>query len=88
MLTLGIVGLPTVGKSTGFNALTAARAEAANDPFCTVEPNVGMVEVPDPRLEKLAKIVQPERTVPAAVELVGIAGLVKGGDVVLFQFNV
>jgi len=78
MLKLGIVGLPNVGKSTLFNALTAAGAEAANYPFCTVEPNVGMVEVPDPRLTKLAEIVQPKRTVPAVVQFVDIAGLVKG----------
>jgi ribosome-binding ATPase len=78
MLKLGIVGLPNVGKSTLFNALTAARAEAANYPFCTVEPNVGMVEVPDQRLSTLADIVQPKKTVPAVVQFVDIAGLVKG----------
>jgi len=78
MLKLGIVGLPNVGKSTLFNALTAAKAEAANYPFCTVEPNVGMVEVPDARLDRLAEIVHPKRTVPAAVQFVDIAGLVKG----------
>jgi GTP-binding protein YchF len=78
MLKLGIVGLPNVGKSTLFNALTAARADASNYPFCTVEPNVGMVEVPDPRLDRLTEIVKPKRTVPAVVQFVDIAGLVKG----------
>src|SRR5450759_3937965 len=78
MLKLGIVGLPNVGKSTLFNALTSARAEAANYPFCTVEPNVGMVEVPDARLGELTRVVQPKRTVPAVVQFVDIAGLVKG----------
>lgn len=78
MLKLGIVGLPNVGKSTLFNALTAAGADAANYPFCTVEPNVGMVEVPDARLQRLADVVQPKRIVPAVVQFVDIAGLVKG----------
>ncbi len=80
MLRLGIVGLPNVGKSTLFNALTSAAAQASNYPFCTVEPNVGMVEVPDDRLGALAEIVQPKRTVPAVVQFVDIAGLVKGAS--------
>src|SRR5919201_4554153 len=80
MLQLGIVGLPNVGKSTLFNALTAARAQAANYPFSTVEPNVGMVEVPDPRLARLAEIVRPRRVVPATVQFVDIAGLVRGAS--------
>ena len=80
MLRLGIVGLPNVDKSTLFNALTSAAAQASNYPFCTVEPNVGMVEVPDERLPALAEIVQPKRTVPAVVQFVDIAGLVKGAS--------
>ena len=80
MLSLGIVGLPNVGKSSLFNALTSAKAEAANYPFCTIDPNIGVVTVPDPRLDALAMIVKPERTVPAAVQFVDIAGLVKGAS--------
>lgn len=77
-LQCGIVGLPNVGKSTLFNALTQAGIEAANYPFCTIEPNVGMVTVPDPRLAALSEIVHPERVVPTVIEFVDIAGLVKG----------
>jgi GTP-binding protein YchF len=80
MLRLGIVGLPNVGKSTLFNALTSAGALVANYPFATIEPNTGVVTVPDPRLDALAGIVNPERTVPAAVEFLDIAGLVKGAS--------
>ena len=79
-LKCGIVGLPNVGKSTLFNALTKAGIEAANYPFCTIEPNVGIVEVPDPRLNELAKIVNPQRILPAIVEFVDIAGLVAGAS--------
>ncbi|EGI76658.1 redox-regulated ATPase YchF [Hylemonella gracilis] len=79
-LKCGIVGLPNVGKSTLFNALTKAGIAAENYPFCTIEPNVGVVEVPDPRLKQLAEIVQPERIVPAIVEFVDIAGLVAGAS--------
>lgn len=79
-LKCGIVGLPNVGKSTIFNALTKAGIAAENYPFCTIEPNVGIVEVPDPRLQQLAEIVKPERIVPAAVEFVDIAGLVAGAS--------
>ncbi|HWU98997.1 MAG TPA: redox-regulated ATPase YchF [Oxalicibacterium sp.] len=79
-LKCGIVGLPNVGKSTLFNALTKAGIAAENYPFCTIEPNVGMVEVPDPRLQSLAEIVKPERILPATVEFVDIAGLVAGAS--------
>jgi GTP-binding protein YchF len=79
-LKCGIVGLPNVGKSTLFNALTKAGIAAENYPFCTIEPNVGIVEVPDPRLAALAKIARPEKTIPAAVEFVDIAGLVAGAS--------
>ena len=79
-LKCGIVGLPNVGKSTLFNALTKAGIAAENYPFCTIEPNVGVVEVPDHRLQQLAQIITPERIVPAIVEFVDIAGLVAGAS--------
>ena len=79
-LKCGIVGLPNVGKSTLFNALTKAGIEAANYPFCTIEPNVGIVEVPDPRLVQLSEIVKPQKVQPAIVEFVDIAGLVAGAS--------
>ncbi len=76
----GIVGLPNVGKSTLFNCLSNAKAQSANFPFCTIEPNIGVVNVPDARLEKLEELVNPERVLPATVEIVDIAGLVKGAS--------
>ena len=79
-LKCGIVGLPNVGKSTLFNCLSNAKAQAANFPFCTIEPNVGTITVPDARLNKLADLVKPQRIVPTTVEIVDIAGLVKGAS--------
>jgi hypothetical protein len=79
-LQCGIVGLPNVGKSTLFNALSNNKAEAANFPFCTIEPNIGIINVPDPRLKILEGIVKPQRVVPATIEFVDIAGLVKGAS--------
>ncbi|MBN1111942.1 MAG: redox-regulated ATPase YchF [Bacteroidales bacterium] len=79
-LKCGIVGLPNVGKSTLFNCLTNAKAQSANFPFCTIEPNIGMITVPDQRLTELEKIVNPQRVLPATVEIVDIAGLVKGAS--------
>ena len=76
----GIVGLPNVGKSTLFNCLSNAKAQSANFPFCTIEPNIGVVNVPDSRLQKLEELVNPERVLTATVEIVDIAGLVKGAS--------
>ena len=79
-LQCGIVGLPNVGKSTLFNAISSAKAEAANFPFCTIEPNVGVVTVPDKRLGILEGLVKPQRVIPTVIEFVDIAGLVKGAS--------
>src|SRR5574344_1662580 len=79
-LKCGIVGLPNVGKSTLFNCISSGKAQAANFPFCTIEPNIGSTTVPDDRLQALADIVHPGRIVPATVEIVDIAGLVKGAS--------
>ena len=79
-MKLGVVGLPNVGKSTLFNAITKAGAEAANYPFCTIEPNTGVVAVPDERLNELSEMYHPKKTTPAVIEFVDIAGLVKGAS--------
>jgi GTP-binding protein YchF len=79
-LQCGIVGLPNVGKSTLFNALSNAKAQAANFPFCTIDPNIGVITVPDQRLTELARLVNPNKIVPTTVEIVDIAGLVKGAS--------
>src|SRR5262247_2736823 len=79
-LSVGIVGLPNVGKSTVFNALTAGKAEAANYPFCTIDPNVGVVPVPDERLARIEKHIKTQKVIPAIVEIVDIAGLVRGAS--------
>lgn len=79
-LKCGIVGLPNVGKSTLFNCISSGKAQSANFPFCTIEPNLGSTNVPDKRLEKLAEICKPQRVIPATVDIVDIAGLVKGAS--------
>ena len=79
-LKCGIVGLPNVGKSTLFNCLSKAKAQSANFPFCTIEPNIGIITVPDERLSKISSIIDPEKTIATTVEIVDIAGLVKGAS--------
>ena len=79
-LKCGIVGLPNVGKSTLFNCLSNAKAQSANFPFCTIEPNVGVISVPDKRLNELERLVKPEKVQPTTIEIVDIAGLVKGAS--------
>ncbi|MFL6303757.1 MAG: GTPase, partial [Candidatus Sulfotelmatobacter sp.] len=79
-LNCGIVGLPNVGKSTIFNALTSAKAQAANYPFCTIDPNTGVVTVPDERLAKIAQLIKPKSLVPTTMEFIDIAGLVEGAS--------